>query len=228
MARYGHSMTYFPQKSILIIFGGRNDEDDENSTMPYLNDVWILTLEKLAWHKWDTKESLLLVPTPRSAHCATILGSSILIFGGLSNENYCKSMIHCLEMEYTGYKPGLEYPNPKYKKELQEDYEGDTKSKLKDNGTPIVELQEEEKNFTSVVTNENLKNLNENQTKVASTFLPEINKNQIDEINESKIADRNISIEKMPEGTIDQNTNIEHQIEKIAQNEENSIQEPKN
>ena len=27
LARYGHTMNYFPNKGILIIFGGRNDEN---------------------------------------------------------------------------------------------------------------------------------------------------------------------------------------------------------
>ena len=81
----------------MVLFGGRNDENSVTCGTAYLNDVWILTLEKLTWAKWDTKEKLM--PVARYSHCATVIGSSLLIFGGLSEENYCRSSIYALETE---------------------------------------------------------------------------------------------------------------------------------
>ena len=88
-------MNYYPQKSILVIFGGRCDTYDSNNATQCLNDIWILTLEKLLWTKWETKES----PSPRYSHCSTVVNGSILIFGGLSDNNYCRARLLALDMD---------------------------------------------------------------------------------------------------------------------------------
>eukprot|EP01022_Parablepharisma_sp_SALTPOND_P011682 TRINITY_DN1492_c0_g2_i1.p1 TRINITY_DN1492_c0_g2~~TRINITY_DN1492_c0_g2_i1.p1 ORF type:complete len:660 (+),score=34.59 TRINITY_DN1492_c0_g2_i1:57-1982(+) len=98
LARYGHSMNYYPNRALLIIFGGRNDENYCNDvSQAYLNDVWILDLERMKWIQWDQQEQI--VPVPRYSHCSVILGPSVLIFGGLSEENYCKADVHVLTLE---------------------------------------------------------------------------------------------------------------------------------
>eukprot|EP01022_Parablepharisma_sp_SALTPOND_P026623 TRINITY_DN644_c0_g1_i1.p2 TRINITY_DN644_c0_g1~~TRINITY_DN644_c0_g1_i1.p2 ORF type:complete len:469 (+),score=15.56 TRINITY_DN644_c0_g1_i1:1707-3113(+) len=98
IARYGHSMNYCPEKNVITIFGGRNDDNYINTGQAYLNDVWVLTLDKLRWIQWD-KEDCGIPPEPRYSHCAATIGSSIVIFGGLGEENYCKADIYSLEME---------------------------------------------------------------------------------------------------------------------------------
>lgn len=98
LARYGHSMNYYPDKNIIIIFGGRNDDNYVNTGQSYLNDVWILSLDELVWQQWD-KEERGSVPIARYSHCSAVLGNSIIIFGGLSEENYCKTDIYSLDME---------------------------------------------------------------------------------------------------------------------------------
>jgi len=100
MARYGHSMNYYPSKEILIIYGGRNDAHYAENNNSYFDDVWILTLIKLSWTRWN-KEGNGMMPVPRYLHCAAKLSGALIIFGGLSEQNYCGSDVFALEMEYT-------------------------------------------------------------------------------------------------------------------------------
>lgn len=99
LARYGHTMNYYPQKAMLIIFGGRNDENSNNGGQEYLNDVWILDLENMRWTMWDNKDSMGSIPVARYSHSSAVLGTSIIVFGGLSEENYCKGDVYVLDME---------------------------------------------------------------------------------------------------------------------------------
>eukprot|EP00831_Metopus_contortus_P065443 TRINITY_DN5846_c0_g1_i2.p1 TRINITY_DN5846_c0_g1~~TRINITY_DN5846_c0_g1_i2.p1 ORF type:complete len:430 (+),score=64.55 TRINITY_DN5846_c0_g1_i2:40-1329(+) len=99
VARYGHSMNFYSDRNIIILFGGRNDDNFKSSGKSYLNDVWVLYLEKLCWVFWDKREGLAEPPEERYSHCSTIFQGAILIFGGLSEENYCKSTLHALELE---------------------------------------------------------------------------------------------------------------------------------
>ena len=98
LARYGHTMNYYPDKNIFIVFGGRNDDNFASTGQAYLNDVWILYLEKLRWIHWD-KDSYGGVPSPRYSQCSVTLGTSIVFFGGLDEDNYCKADLHTIEME---------------------------------------------------------------------------------------------------------------------------------
>ena len=95
-------MNYYAPKSILIIFGGRNDLNPDANGSVCLNDVWILTLECLKWVKWDTKEA----PEARYSHCSTVVNGAIMIFGGLGENNYCKSRLHSMDIESIGLKFG--------------------------------------------------------------------------------------------------------------------------
>ena len=89
LARFGHTMNYLPTKGILVVFGGRDNND-------CFNDVWILSLINFTWIEWkETK----IVPNPRYSHCSAIVGNDIIIFGGLSAEYYCKSDIYILHFE---------------------------------------------------------------------------------------------------------------------------------
>ncbi len=91
-------MNYYPQKNVLVVFGGRNDDNFANTGDSYLNDVWLLFIDKLTWVRWD-KEDAGMPPVPRYSHCAAVLGMSVLIFGGLCDNNYCRADAHCLDME---------------------------------------------------------------------------------------------------------------------------------
>ncbi len=109
LARYGHTMSYCPSKAIAVVFGGRNDQQYATSGESYLNDVWILGLEKLSWTRWENGAGP--VPVPRYSHCAAVMGGSVLIFGGLGEENYCRSDVHALEVE-SGYRYKVDLLQP--------------------------------------------------------------------------------------------------------------------
>ncbi len=98
--RYGHSMHYYPDKNIMIIFGGRNDANYQSTLTSYMNDVWVLALEKLTWVRWDAAEGPGCQPEGRYSHCSEMLGSSVVVFGGLGEDNYCKADVYMLEMEH--------------------------------------------------------------------------------------------------------------------------------
>jgi len=101
IARYGHTATYYEKKNLLVIFGGRNDHvsGDSEVNKSYLNDIYILELDKLTWVRWDQSERKGLFPEGRYTHSASVLGNSIVIFGGLGEGNYCKSEILAFELE---------------------------------------------------------------------------------------------------------------------------------
>lgn len=44
--RYMHSMDYFKNSNVIIVAGGRNDQ---NPNDPVLNDIWILKMNNLEW-----------------------------------------------------------------------------------------------------------------------------------------------------------------------------------
>lgn len=117
IARYGHSMNYYPEKNIMILFGGRNDDNYVNTGQSYLNDIWVLFLDKLCWQQWD-KEDQGSMPIARYSHCSANLGTAIIVFGGLSDENYCKSDVYCLETE-ASVRLKYEKTLPKYETEMQ-------------------------------------------------------------------------------------------------------------
>lgn len=48
--RIGHSMNFLPITKSIIIVGGRNDELCKGLDTPYLNDVYIFSLELNYWH----------------------------------------------------------------------------------------------------------------------------------------------------------------------------------
>lgn len=43
--RIGHSMTYLPANSALLIVGGRNDEECKKLNTPFLNDLHLFLLD---------------------------------------------------------------------------------------------------------------------------------------------------------------------------------------
>ena len=90
-------MSYFQDKQILVIFGGRNDDLFEESGKTCFNDIWILIVEKMEWTQLDIKENI-STPAPRYSHSAACIGKSLVIFGGLSDENYCTTQAFSIEI----------------------------------------------------------------------------------------------------------------------------------
>ncbi len=101
-ARYGHSMSYIPEKGILVIFGGRNDDFFESDNTSCLDDIWILVLERMQWCEWSKNEGIGSVPASRYSHCSAVIGGSIIIFGGIGDANYCDTRIFAIDMNIAG------------------------------------------------------------------------------------------------------------------------------
>ena len=96
-ARYGHSMNYYPDRNIIVVFGGRNDDNFYEYGQSYMNDVWILYLERLTWCRWNAKCNY--VPVSRYSHCGEVTGHTLMLFGGLCEENYCKAEVSALDLD---------------------------------------------------------------------------------------------------------------------------------
>ncbi len=61
----------------MVVFGGHFFAG--NDKFEYLNETWLLDVEKLNWHKINCSGE---IPSPRYGHSAHILGSRMFIFGG--------------------------------------------------------------------------------------------------------------------------------------------------
>ena len=79
----------------MVIFGGRNDSCGQ----AYLNDIWLLELERLTWIRWDNRDSMGTVPEGRYTHCSAVIGNSLFIFGGLGEGNYCKGVVFSFDFD---------------------------------------------------------------------------------------------------------------------------------
>ena len=96
--RYGHTAEFFSDKSILVVFGGRNDDTFEISGTFCMNDIWVFSAETLEWKEWVNNGSPKQYPEARYSHCSAILGKSVIIFGGLNDANYCGSKLYEIDM----------------------------------------------------------------------------------------------------------------------------------
>ena len=50
-ARFGHTMSYLPVNSAIIIAGGRNDSLCKENITPLLNDIYLFLLDQKVWIK---------------------------------------------------------------------------------------------------------------------------------------------------------------------------------
>lgn len=57
-----------------------------NDYKQILNDVWMLFLENLTWYEVKTYGQ---VPLERFSHASCVIGSQLVIFGGLNGKNFC-------------------------------------------------------------------------------------------------------------------------------------------
>ncbi|CDW75223.1 kelch motif family protein [Stylonychia lemnae] len=95
--RYNHTLNFSEDQNLLVLFGGRCDFAAKMTNyQQILNDVWVLYLDNLCWYEVQCSGS---VPRERFCHCATIVGTQLLIFGGLNSDNFLCSEIYCLELD---------------------------------------------------------------------------------------------------------------------------------
>ena len=73
-ARYGHAMASLENSDTVLLFGGNNGND--------LDDTWTFDLSNNKWKKVDTKS-----PSPRFFHAMASLrdNDKVLLFGGLDD-----------------------------------------------------------------------------------------------------------------------------------------------
>lgn len=48
-ARYGHTMNYLPNIRALVVVGGRNDDLCKGMQIPFLNDIYLYSLDLKSW-----------------------------------------------------------------------------------------------------------------------------------------------------------------------------------
>lgn len=89
--RYLHSMNYFQDLNIIIIYGGRNDKNSQ----PILSDICILNIFNLCWSKVSLHG---LGYIPKCSHCTTIVDSKLIVFGGYTLNEYVSADVYILEL----------------------------------------------------------------------------------------------------------------------------------
>jgi len=90
-ARYLHSMNFFQDLNIIIIYGGRNDQLFD----PIFSDICILNVFNLCWSKVTLFG---LGNVPKCSHSSTIIGSKLVVFGGYTLQEYACSDLFFLEL----------------------------------------------------------------------------------------------------------------------------------
>ena len=73
-------MTYFQEKSLVTICGGRNDQ----LSNIVLGDLWVLRLDDLEYCQVNIESELKM--NPRYNHTASQFGSKLIIFGGMNEK----------------------------------------------------------------------------------------------------------------------------------------------
>ena len=85
--RFGHTMSYLPCNSAIVIAGGRNDNLCRENVTPLLNDIYLFLLDQKVWIKVKTSfNSDLLDHIGNHTMSAITDGDSfekIIIFGGI-------------------------------------------------------------------------------------------------------------------------------------------------
>jgi hypothetical protein len=95
--RYFHSMSYYERGNFLIIYGGRNDLNNDSFA---LNDTFIFDLEFLEWHRvilYSNIEGFKVMP--RYAHKSVVHNNKLIIFGGMNNQSYIGSYLFIIKLE---------------------------------------------------------------------------------------------------------------------------------
>ncbi|CAD8175850.1 unnamed protein product [Paramecium octaurelia] len=92
LARYSHSMNYFRQTNVIIIYGGRNDSKQGN----ILNDIFVLQIQQFSWSQVQQIQQL---KHGKCRHSSVSIDSKILIFGGYAQHVFANADIQLLELD---------------------------------------------------------------------------------------------------------------------------------
>ena len=74
------SMSYYQERSLIAIVGGRNDQLGQI----VLNDLWVIRLDELEYQKVLIRSTIDL--SPRYNHTSVMFGSKLVVFGGLNDK----------------------------------------------------------------------------------------------------------------------------------------------
>ena len=77
-ARHSHTMNYISKLGFVVIYGGRNDDLPSS---PILSDLWLICLANMEYYRVLIGGCNL--PNPRCCHTSFVLGSELVICGGL-------------------------------------------------------------------------------------------------------------------------------------------------
>mmetsp|Transcript_6251 Transcript_6251/g.10842 ORF Transcript_6251/g.10842 Transcript_6251/m.10842 type:complete len:206 (-) Transcript_6251:32-649(-) len=92
--RYGHTCTLV--SGYLIVVGGRNDEQFHSEGVIHLSEIVAFNIQACRW------ENIKLHGTPpegRWGACAELVGSKLVLYGGMELSNYCNSDICFIETD---------------------------------------------------------------------------------------------------------------------------------
>mmetsp|Transcript_13578 Transcript_13578/g.25486 ORF Transcript_13578/g.25486 Transcript_13578/m.25486 type:complete len:617 (-) Transcript_13578:9996-11846(-) len=88
MPRCWHSATFLPDRQLLISFGGEAYNPKTKKTIT-TDQVMVLDTEIMLWYPPSVSGA---VPTGRSGHTASMLQNDLLVFGGVKNNKWQKSL----------------------------------------------------------------------------------------------------------------------------------------
>ena len=115
--RYDSSLNYYEKGNILIIHGGRsNNNGSENG----LNDTFIFDLYHLIWTQVEYFNYKYNV-TPRYFHQSVIYGGNLYIFGGMNGNKYVGSELEIIDLNSNSkcLKEKIILENQQKKKEIE-------------------------------------------------------------------------------------------------------------
>lgn len=109
----GHSMV--AHQGFLYVFGGMLDSAYSQSRCP----LWLFDLAEQKWALWQGKTPQSLCPGNRKAHSAVVLGSSMLVYGGIvdmkgSSQEFWTLDLNTLLWSQLSTQPGPPGPGPRH------------------------------------------------------------------------------------------------------------------
>jgi len=105
-ARYNHTSIFYEDLSILIIYGGKNENYYDSNTHLQFHDIKVLNLETMTWHPTlAVGES---PKVPRMGHAAALFGNAMVIFGGLGVREFMPSQARMIELSQSNVQRLIE------------------------------------------------------------------------------------------------------------------------
>jgi len=84
------SLNYIDGLHVLVVYGGRYDDNSRNQTF---NDIYLLDLINLTWFSVKVYDGIIKA---RYEHCAVVSGNKIIVFGGMDDEMYIASDLYII------------------------------------------------------------------------------------------------------------------------------------